>query len=282
MNRYIAAITFAVAIIMAGCQKPVEEILTLSKTNYTAGSDGGKFSLNVTHSADYTITIEDGASSWLSAEANGAEKNTILVSIAPNEGPEQREGRVAVKMGSLTEYVSVSQAQKNTIVVSDSEFDVDCEAGEFSVKLGSNVDYKMEIDAPWVSLSKTKAYEEENLVFSYAANMNAEPRTATISFKSGSLEEVVTITQKGRIKEYTLRIFHENMSFVIPEFEGSVVSGTIDWGDGSNADFTQSARHDYVSLQEYCVRIDVKAGVEDQIVTLKDVVGVTNIDLTGM
>lgn len=282
MNRYIAAITFAVAIIMAGCQKPVEEILTLSKTSYTAGSDGGKFSLNVTHSADYTITIEDGASSWLSAEANGAEKNTILVSIAPNEGPEQREGRVAVKMGSLTEYVSVSQAQKNTIVVSDSEFDVDCEAGEFSVKLGSNVDYKMEIDAPWVSLSKTKAYEEENLVFSYAANMNAEPRTATISFKSGSLEEVVTITQKGRIKEYTLRIFHENMSFVIPEFEGSVVSGTIDWGDGSNADFTQSARHDYVSLQEYCVRIDVKAGVEDQIVTLKDVVGVTNIDLTGM
>lgn len=282
MNRCISVIVCIVAIIVAGCQKSVEEILVLSKTQYTTGSDGGKFSLNVTHSADYTVTVENEASSWLTAETNGEGKNTIIVNIAPNETPDQRTGRIVVKMGTLTEYVSVTQAQKNTIVISDSAFEVECEAGEFSVKIGSNVEYKMEVDASWVSLLNTKAYTEENLVFSYAANRNAEPRTAKISFKSGNLEEVVTLTQKGRVKEYALRVFHENMSFTIPEFVGSVVSGTIDWGDGSTTAFSQSASHDYVSLQEYCVEIAVKAGVEDQIVSLKDVVGVRNIDLTGM
>lgn len=282
MNKHISIILLALGVLLAGCTKPVEEILTLSRTSYTTGYDGGKVSLNVTHSGDYTVTIEDGASSWISAEPNGAEKNTLIVTVAPNDTYNERKGRVAVRMGSLTEYFEVSQAQKNAVVVSDTEFRFDCEGGNFTVKVGSNVDYKVSIDAPWITQTNTKAYEEKELVFNCAANMDADDRTATITFTSGHLNESVTVTQEGRTKEYRLRIFHENMSFQIPEFAGSVISGSIAWGDGSKVDFTQSARHDYVSLQEYCVDIVVSAGLDEQIVTLKDVVGVKNIDLTGM
>lgn len=282
MNKYISAAIIAFVALLAGCTKPIEEILTLSRTEYTTSADEAKFSLNVTHSGDYTISIEDGASSWLLAEPNGAEKNMIVVAIKKNEGYNERSGRVAVKMGSLTEYISVKQAQRNAIVASQTEHEVECEAGEVTVKLGSNVEYKMEIDARWLTLASTKAYQEQDLVFAYEANMSAEPRTANIKFTSGNLQEVVTVTQKGRIMEYVLTFVHDNASVTAPLFKGSIVSGSILWGDGSDGTYMDGVKHDYVSAKEYTVKMTLQGGVDAQTVTFKDVVGIKEIDLTGM
>lgn len=282
MNKYISAAIIAFVALLAGCTKPIEEILTLSRTEYTTSADEAKFSLNVTHSGDYTISIEDGASSWLSAEPNGAEKNMIVVAIKKNEGYNERSGRVAVKMGSLTEYISVKQAQRNAIVASQTEHEVECEAGEVTVKLGSNVEYKMEIDARWLTLASTKAYQEQDLVFAYEANMSAESRTANIKFTSGNLQEVVMVTQKGRIMEYVLSFVHDNASVTAPLFKGSIVSGSILWGDGSDGTYMDGVKHDYVSAKEYTVKMTLQGGVDAQTVTFKDVVGIKEIDLTGM
>lgn len=282
MNRYISAVVLALVALLAACTKPVEEILTLSRTEYTTSADEAKFSLNVTHSGDYTISIEDGASSWLSAVPNGAEKNMILVTIKKNEGYDERSGRVAVKMGSLTEYISVKQAQRNAIVASQTEYEVGCEAEEIVVKLGSNVDYKMEIDGRWLALASTKAYQEQELVFSCAANMDAEPRVATIKFTSGNIQELVTVTQKGRIMQYVLSFVHENASMAAPIFSGSIVSGSILWGDGNESSYADGVSHDYVSAKEYKVTMTLQGGVDEQIVTFKDVVEIKEIDLTGM
>lgn len=282
MNRYISAVVLALVALLAACTKPVEEILTLSRTEYTTSADEAKFSLNVTHSGDYTISIEDGASSWLSAVPNGAEKNMIVVTIKKNEDYNERSGRVAVKMGSLTEYISVKQAQRNAIVASQTEYEVECEAGEITVKLGSNVDYKMEIGGRWLSLASTKAYQEQNLVFAYEANMGAEARTATVKFSSNNLQEVVTVTQKGRIREYVLTFVHDNASVTAPLFSGSIISGSILWGDGSDGTYMDGVKHDYVSAKEYTVKMTLQGGLDEQVVTFKDVVGIKEIDLTGM
>lgn len=280
MNKYISALVLVFAALLSSCEKPVEEILTLGRTSYSASSDGAKFSMSVTHSADYTISIEGG--SWIEAVTNGAEKNTIVVEIAPNDEYNKREGRVVIKMGSLTGYVEITQAQKNAIVVSEDLFEVDCEAGELKLILGSNISYDMEIDGSWLRLMETKAYEENELVFSYTANMKAEPRTGYIRFSSSNIEEVVTIVQKERVTEYVLSFTHDASSFTGPVFSGSIVSGTIYWGDGKESMFTQEAKHDYVTAQEYEVKMVLQGGVDEQIVTFKNIIGIKEIDLSEL
>lgn len=270
------------AMLLLGCEKPVEEILTLGRTEYKASANGGKFSFPVTHSADYTLSVEDGASAWIKAEANGAEKNTIIVTVLPNDEYEERAGRLAVKMGSKTEYVSITQAQMDAIVVSGSEYDVDCEEGQIKLVLGSNVPYKVEIKGSWLSLVQSKAFQEEELVFAYTANMNAEPRTATIEFTSGNLAQKVTVTQEGRVMKYVLAYVHENGVGTVPEFNGSLVSGVVSWGDGKSDNYYKGLMHEYASAKEYRVEIEFEAGVDAQTVTFKDIVGVKEIDFSGM
>lgn len=280
MNKYISALVLVLAALLSSCEKPVEEILTLGRTSYSASSDGGKFSMSVTHSADYTVSVEGG--SWITAETNGAEKNTLVVNIAANDEYNAREGRVVISMGSLTAYVEITQAQKNAIVVSQDEYEVDCDEGELKLVLGSNISYNMQIEGSWLKQVETKAYEENELVFSYTANMKAEPRTAYIRFSSGNIEEMVTVVQKERVMEYVLSFTHDAVSLTGPVFSGSIISGTIYWGDGNESMFTQEAKHDYVTAQEYEVKMVLQGGVDAQTVTFKNIIGIKEIDLSKL
>ena len=82
--------------------------------------------------------------------------------------------------------------------------------------------------------------------------------------------------------QYVLSFVHENASMVAPIFSGSIVSGSILWGDGNESSYADGVSHDYVSAKEYKVKMTLQGGVDEQIVTFKDVVGIKEIDLTGM
>ena len=283
MKKFGFMLFAAVVFVCSACKKEEPQVLTLSRTEYTCDSHGGRVSLSVTHTSDYTLSLEDGAStSWVKAESNGEAKNTILITISPNEGYEERSGRVAVKMGALVEYINLKQSQKNAIVPAGSEYEVDCEEGTLKLKVGSNVLYKMDIDAGWLTHKQTKAYEELELEFAYAANMKAEPRTAVIKFTSGNIQQLVTVTQKGRVKDYAISVLHSSKTFTVPVFDGSILSGTVAWGDGQNGNYVENLSHEYATEGEYTVRMTLKGGVDEQIVTFKNVVGVKKIDLTEM
>jgi hypothetical protein len=61
-----------------------------------------------------------------------------------------------------------------------------------------------------------------------------------------------------------------------------MVSGSILWGDGNESSYADGVSNDYVSAKEYKVKKTLQGGVDEQIVTFKDVVGIKEIDLTGM
>ena len=49
-----------------------------------------------------------------------------------------------------------------------------------------------------------------------------------------------------------------------------------------NGNYVENLSHEYASEGEYTVRMTLKGGVDEQIVTFKNVVGVKKIDLTEM
>ena len=93
MKKFGFMLFAAVVFVCSACKKEEPQVLTLSRTEYTCDAHGGRVSLSVTHTSDYTLSLEDGAStSWVKAESNGEAKNTILITISPNEGYEERNG----------------------------------------------------------------------------------------------------------------------------------------------------------------------------------------------
>ena len=76
----------------------------------------------------------------------------------------------------------------------------------------------------------------------------------------------------------TLVVKHTLQNFSIPMFEGENISGTIQWGDGSQDDYSDGLSHDFSGQKEYTTSMVVK-GVET--VTLNDLTGITEIDFTG-
>lgn len=66
-------------------------------------------------------------------------------------------------------------------------------------------------------------------------------------------------------------------SVTIPSVSGSSVSGTIDWGDGSSAEWSQKATKKYSDGTNHIVTIGVKNATS---VTFGNLTGVTSLDLS--
>ncbi|MBQ3612877.1 MAG: BACON domain-containing protein [Bacteroidales bacterium] len=259
-----------------------ELVLGSNLVNLT--SEEGVFTVDVTTNVEYEVVMPEA--DWLSyvPTTRGAVTGSLEFKVKENLTYDSREAVIMIKGMdcNLSETVRVVQSQKDAIVPGVSSVELESGSGTFSLTLGSNVDYDLSIDADWLSHVQTKAFVEKELQFAYEANEAPDDREAVITFVYGDIIQKVKVVQSALLKDYVLKVIHTNRTFRLPEFTGTLKSGTVDWGDGSQEGYSAGLGHDYGTGSEVTVEMDFNAGAGEHLVKFDDIEGIVEIDLSGM
>ena len=148
----------------------------------------------------YEIQIDSDSQSWISEapQSKALTTYTHTFSVESNPNTTKRDGSIEI-IGSngATETVNIYQAQKDELVLSESEAFVPAKGGEVRVTLRSNVDYEVIIpeDADWVEQIQSDKADE--LIFNVKPNDKTEEREVgiTVKDKNSDLSQTFTIKQ---------------------------------------------------------------------------------------
>ncbi len=250
MTKAWAAV--AVGLLLFSCAKekgPNENppVVTLGvsteELNFTAEEDAPAQTVEVTSNALWQAAVDD---TWLEIDKEkGYQNGTITVSIVEGNGStEARTATLTIVAGKLVKEVMITQAAGGPAlkIAAGPEEAIDGDGGTATIEIESNVEWKAESDADWLTiLGFEDAIDEETegvasfdgegsgkVVIAVAANDTYVDRTATITVTSGDLSDSFIVTQAAKVD----RMAVEPASISVP-----VAGGAFEVAVDSNSDW---------------------------------------------
>lgn len=262
-----------------------DPVLVLTQKEYIVGSKATDIVIEVKSNTEYEMELPASAD-WLTENTTRALSTyTRYISISANEDYDNRtaEIRFTCKGTDLEEVVTITQMQKNAILVAQNEYEVKAVGQILAFDVNTNVeDFGVELSADWIErMPDTRGLKVVPLRFLVTPNESNEAREALIILSKEEVRQEIKVIQAGRMDGSVVRITHINQTFQAPLITGSnLTGGSIQWGDGTVTpyDEDQLPVHTYEDQQEHTVTIE-SYGAED--IRLENIVGVTKIDLSG-
>ena len=201
--------------VLAGCSSdskeeykpsiPTIEFVDDSGTNPLVGTEGGTTTLTFTASDSWTASVEAATRSvdWVSVSPTSgkAGRVTLQITTQSNDSYDERNAAIRLRCGSTEKTVTVTQKQKNALIVNSNKVELDVTGGTFALTLQTNIDVDYEIEPAaggWLTaVSNTRGLQTSTLNFHAAENLDLEPRQAVITLRGGELTEQVTVYQTG-------------------------------------------------------------------------------------
>ena len=201
--------------------------LVINKKEYNINDDEQDISVDITSNIDYSVTMPNV--DWISrnnVRTRAESTTTLKLHISKNDTYDKRSASVVINdpRSSLSETVVINQSQNNALNVDKSSFSFDEKGGDFTIKVTSNVDYKIEIGAGWITEkagNKTRGLSSKNHTFSVSTMTDNIPRETTIKFVSSKtgLSETVKVKQ-------TKGIYFDKTSLTLLEGEKTKLTVT--------------------------------------------------------
>ncbi|MDI9523127.1 MAG: cellulase family glycosylhydrolase [Bacteroidota bacterium] len=189
---------------LSGCsdqEAPINPTLVVSTSSLQFSKSGGEQTLTVKSSEELTI-VDDAA--WvhttLGQGIKGSDNQLITmvhIAVDPNNEPEERNSKLTVKSGSLTEMVSIEQAHADCLIVNKSLFTASPLGEIIHVEVTTTGCYSIAINQPWITLSDARATMDKMERFIVSPNPTNLLREGSISFTLEGITEVITIQQAG-------------------------------------------------------------------------------------
>lgn len=178
-------------------------LLLLSRNEYVVGSDGGTVTVDVRSNVEYDIDMPDV--DWVEevTATRGASSHTLKFAVAPNEGYDSRSVEIVFRdrNSDLKDTLTLTQAQKDAVILSQKEIEANSEGETVEVKVNSNVDFEVRMPAvDWISQTATRGLQEHSFRFAVSANEGDEERSAKIVFlnKESQSGDTLTVRQRGK------------------------------------------------------------------------------------
>lgn len=184
--------------------KGVGNTITTVQDTYTVNAAGGLLDVAVTANIDYTIQIPQDAKTWLSIQSQG---ENIRFSVAENESYDGRSADITLAGvdGTTSCKVTITQLQKDAIILSESDYELTYEQQTLQVVLQSNTDLLVTIPETdtWITHVSTRAMTERTLNFNIASNDGSQSRTGYITIQNAdkNVSQTITIVQKGDVAD---------------------------------------------------------------------------------
>ena len=185
-------------------------VLSLTKDEYTISDAGETISVDLKSNVEYGIQMPEV--DWIKQETNSrtSSTETLKFIISANETYDCRSAEIVFydQNSDVTDTLKVIQAQKDAIVISQKNYEVDAEGETIEVKLCTNVEFDVQIptDATWITQTTSRALSEKSLFFNISENTTNERRSAsiTITDKNSQLTETIIISQQTHFVVVTL------------------------------------------------------------------------------
>ena len=176
-------------------------------TNPLLDASGGTVTVHFTATADWTATIGNvRATGWITVSPVSGKQGeaSVTISVAANEGTDERSASVFLECGDNRETIVVSQKQKNALIVSQQSYQLPAGESEIEVEVEANVAFEVEVSDTWIEQIPTRSLEKSVLAFRILANDGYDKRSGSIVISSGELRETVHIYQESKEKEVLL------------------------------------------------------------------------------
>lgn len=170
-------------------------------------ASGGTVTVHFTATADWTATIGNvRATGWVTVSPVSGKQGeaSVAISVAANEGTDERSASVFLECGDNRETIVVSQKQKDALIVSQQSYQLPAGESEIEVEVEANVAFEVEVSDTWIEQIPTRSLEKSVLAFRILANDGYDKRSGSIVISSGKLRETVHIYQEGKEKEVLL------------------------------------------------------------------------------
>lgn len=152
---------------------------------------------------DVNNQIEAIAENGWTAEVVPANAEGGVVNVT---APASGKGKVLVIVNSGAGLCAMKTISciEGKFTVSDKKFDLSADGGEFTFKVGTNLDENYVITladgCDWISQVTTKAqYKEDEITFSASANSGKEERSTSITVSASGIDYTISVTQEGRM-----------------------------------------------------------------------------------
>mgnify|MGYP006779657049 CR=1 FL=1 len=181
-------------------------------TAFTVDTKGGNITFDLTSTKDWTVS---SGQSWCKVAPSSGEKGTSLITIDVEENTsyDERNAKITFKSDTVTRIITVTQKQKDALLLTNNKVEVSDDECEVSIVVKSNIQYTCMIDSSvseWISVSdnsSTKGLSNSEIVLKIKKN-EGEKRQGKIIVRGGDImngiEETVTIYQSAAKPTITL------------------------------------------------------------------------------
>lgn len=170
-------------------------------------ASGGTVTVHFTATADWTATIGNvRATGWVTVSPSSGKQGeaSVTISVAANEGTDERSASIFLECGDNRETIVVSQKQKDALIISQQSYQLPASESEVEVEVEANVAFEVQVSDTWIEPISTRSLEKSVLAFRVLANNGYDKRSGNIVIGSGELRDTVYIYQEGKEKEVLL------------------------------------------------------------------------------
>lgn len=177
--------------------------IVLTQNEYTVPSAGETIAVEVKSNVDVTVEMPADVD-WITENTTRAvSTNTYYFDIETNNEYDARTAKIkfANKENNLSETVTITQAQKDAIVIAEDNYIIKGDDGEIEIEVNHNVEFDIKIDSDWITQKQTRALEISKLTFVVAENTTDKAREGSITFtsKDSDISQVITIIQNPKV-----------------------------------------------------------------------------------
>lgn len=184
--------------------------IILSKNEFNVSDAGETISIDLQSNVEYGVQMPDV--NWIKTEeaSRAMSSHTLKYIIEANDTYDSREAEIIFfdKNSSLKDTLKITQVQKDAILLSKKEYNVEAVGETIEVVLNSNVDFEISIENDWIKQVETPASRSlvsHKLYLQIAENESEIERSSKINItdKSKQLTETIIINQYiyGKLKE---------------------------------------------------------------------------------
>ena len=178
-----------------------EDALIISKKDIVVSDEGGTISFELQTNVDFKVSEPDV--DWLRAvTTRGLNTHTLRYEADANTSYDLRETKIVVTdtKNNKSETITITQAQKDAIVLAKSEYEFGVDGGNLDFEIQTNVDVTVTISdnaTDWIQQVETRGLETKALYFNIAACSAEADRECTITISGGNATQTITVRQSG-------------------------------------------------------------------------------------
>lgn len=224
-------------------------------------SEGGTQDISIITNLGFQVSIPETDMDWIRyTETRTLMEYNGIISVSANESYDDRESILTVFGNGTTikAQIHVIQSARTGFQLRSNKLTVLREGGVFEIPIQANADCSFSIPSSassWIIQSETRGLTEHSAFLAISENSDDKYRTAELRLSCGTQSTAYYVRQFGASS--SLAVEHSNKSFGAPSLEASTLPELIvvDWGDGTNDDYSTNLSHTYDANGTYIVTV---------------------------